>query len=509
MENFTCKQKSSFRFSFLSLLQLLVLLISGSSLYAEGSRELAAGFGNRIYLNAGSTVTASNPFPTPGIFKVFARAGESIYVGSSAQGIGNGTMILRSPNGNTYTSGSGTLGKIENKLQEALGPQLGYQPFVQPVGAGEEGIWEVSFIAPNAAATSDPTNPVLLDAWTQENSYWIAAFDISVKVPSALPFTNGRMYANVFNAIMGGATLPFTGTFRVLTPDGYVYNWALNTISGLNFCFFANSKGIRNGFGDPSYLSNNAIFTSPDVHDPRTADVANDITHKIFFNDPAADLPGTTVIAGGGTTWLRNSPLVPTIADYTFTGMEGTRNIMGTTPLGGHFAFTANLYGKYTIQIDINRNGNYTDPIDRIMTGITMFGANKIYWDGKDGLGNAVAASTTPVTAIVSNTLFSGEIHFPLFDVENNPNGMVITRASGPGSPTDVVHWDDTFLSGTGTAAMATAGPTTTVTTNPSIPGLTCSPHHSVHRSQFWLDRLILRWLVWMQLLRSCVPETR
>ncbi|TWV96310.1 hypothetical protein [Chitinophaga pinensis] len=155
---------------------------------AEGSKELNQSGGYRAYLNSASAVSVNNLFPTTGTMKVYVNVGERIYVGSSAQGIGSGTINLRAPNGVTYTTGtSTTTGRINNRTQEVNGPNVGslttgYVPAIITVGAGQAGVWEIDFVPPNAASATNPTAIVSTGNWTQPTgTSMIAAFDVSVR----------------------------------------------------------------------------------------------------------------------------------------------------------------------------------------------------------------------------------------------------------------------------------------------------------------------------------------
>ena len=95
---------------------VLLLMCLHVSVFAEGSKEISANGGNRAFLISSPGSNPSYPFPTLGTMKVYARVGEVIYVGSSAQGFGSGTINLRAPDGATYTSGSSVAaGKIFNR----------------------------------------------------------------------------------------------------------------------------------------------------------------------------------------------------------------------------------------------------------------------------------------------------------------------------------------------------------------------------------------------------------
>jgi gliding motility-associated-like protein/uncharacterized repeat protein (TIGR01451 family) len=389
--------------------------------------------------------------------KVYARVGEVIYTGSSAQGFGAGTINLRAPNGDTYSSGnSQTIGFIANRAQELAGPlpnASGYTPFVRPVLAGQEGVWEIDFISQSggAAAGGNPV-PVPSNAnWSQPGGQYITAFDVSVRNVTNTAFLTGRVFTNVFTGILGTFDVGFNGVFKVLTKDGYQYTLDNNGQAGNGFSFFVNNKGFRDASGAPSYKSVNTIV-NPNIHDPRLPDTNSDVSHKIFFNDPASDLPSAANIPGGGTTWLLDPPLVPTLTNVAFNGAEGSANRMGTNPLGAVFSFNANKNGSYIISVDVNKNGVFTDAIDRKLTGTVNAGANQVLWDGLDGFGTKVPSSgATPYSANLNIVLYGGEVHFPFFDVERNVNGLKLTRTNGFASPDNSVYWDDTPVDINGT----------------------------------------------------------
>ena len=306
-------------------------------------------------------------------------------------------------------------------------------------------------MAPNASSTTNP-NPVLASAsWSQPHTAFITAFDVSVLSGSS--FVTGRLFTNIFAANMGGANNGFNGRFNVLTSDGYIYTVNNNGQAGFGFSFFVNNKGHRTATGEPSYLSVDDL-SAINVHDPRAADTETDITHKIFFNTPSSALPASAPVAGGGTTWLLTTPDVLVASGIVFRGVEGTVNMAGTNPAGGNFTFNSQAATNFALDIDINRDGDFTDGVDRRLTGTAVIGSNTIYWDGKDGQGAVVApySAATNVRVI----LFGGEVHFPFIDVENNVNGIIITRTNGA-NPNSIVNWDDTPITATGTPSSLAA----------------------------------------------------
>jgi len=433
---------------------ILFLLSNTNAAFAEGSNELSANGGNRAFLVSGTTVTSSFTFPTLGTMKVYAKAGETINVGSSAQGFGFGTINLRSPAGTFFTSGtSATIGLIANRSQEVAGPLPnagGYTPYTHVVTAAEEGIWEVDFIAQNNGAVGGE-NPVPIAAnanWTQFTGQYIAAFDVAVRNVANTAFIPGRVYTNIFSGILGTYDVGFNGIFKVLTKDGYQYSLDNNGQAGNGFSFFVNNKGFRQADGTPLYQSINDL-TNPNIQDPRVADTQTDITYKMFFNTPATDMPTSAPTPGSATTWLLNPIVNPALTNTLFTGVEGTVGKGGTSPLGGNFTFTTNKSGTFLVSVDVNNNGLYTDAIDRKIIGTVTVGTNTVTWDGLDGLGNKAPAGN--YNANVSVVLLGGEVHFPFFDVERNISGIKLTRNNGPLAPDFTVYWDDSQITVVGT----------------------------------------------------------
>lgn len=436
------------------LLIIIFGLLCPAMLFAEGSKEITANGGYRAFLFSSPLGNSSWPFPTLGTMKVYVKTGETLNIGSSAQGVGSGTINLRAPDGSTCTSGSSTTnGLISNRAQELAGPLPnagGYAPYTITVQPNQTGVWEIDFVSPNLNDVSNP-NPTPANAnWVQSNSSYVSAFDVTVRNSSAQPLT-GRVFSNVFSATLGAFNIGFNGIFYILTNDGYQYVMNNNGQAGNGFTFFVNNKGFRTATGAAAYQSVDNV-NNPNVQDPRAADTQADITHKIFFNTPAVDLPASANTPGGGNTWLLTAPTAPTVGNVNFIGEEGTVGKAGTNPLGGNFTFTTSTGGIYSIAIDVNKNGIYTDAIDRKLTGTFSAGTNQVHWDGLDGQGNKVPGGNLAAYASnVSIKTTAGEVHFPFFDVERNTNGIILTRTNGGYAPDDTVYWDDSPITIVGT----------------------------------------------------------
>jgi uncharacterized repeat protein (TIGR01451 family)/gliding motility-associated-like protein len=428
-----------------SLLLLMSGLMAGHRSYAEGSKDLYPNgvIGGRAFLvSTTGTKVPGWTLTNRGVHYAYLNVGETLGAASSAQGIGSGQIILTAPNGDVYTStlGSNTVGQIANRTQEKQGPWVGYTPFSRVVGAGQAGLWKIELLSTNPPATiSEAGDNIAADAaWTQNPaSSAIAAWDVSVRNAGGAIIL-GRVYTNVLNMFVQAGN--YRGIIYVLTKDGYVYKVNNNGSSGIGFVGFVNNKGLtinNTDAGEPIYksLAGTAIGTSFFTWDPRNDDGVFSVTHKMFYNMPATDMPATAAMPGSKTTWLRGAKIIPTVTNISVDGVEGT--VGQVSKKGAYIKFTANTGGTY--RISLVGSGSF---VTRKMTGTAVAGNNSIFWDGKDGAGVSPALGTASVTANIQ--LQGAEIHFPFIDVEDNANGLIIEQLNDDNSvKSDVVFWDD------------------------------------------------------------------
>ena len=235
------------------------------------------------------------------------------------------------------------------------------------------------------------------------------------------------------------------------------------------FIFFANNRGLINAnLNTPLYQSGydksgNANMLSVDSNgipvqyqSPTKADTLLDSTYKIFFEQPANDLPPdikTTAYAPG------------TIKDFKFMGDADSSGFVG---VGGYFYFTATKTSSFQIKLDFTNSGTNTGIV--YLANACVEGVNRVFWDGKDANGVVVPAGTYggPASNIrISIIAKAGEYHFPMLDVEGNKNGIKIEMISNPldagGNPIAVsavdrstVYYNNSFVD-----AIRNANPTT------------------------------------------------
>jgi hypothetical protein len=372
---------------FLTILLTLGIIVSHllySSILgtAEGSKQLLNSGGNRPFIEFRNDSIAGISRRTT--LQVYAKNGETINLGSSANGVASGRINYINPSG---TSGqcATNVGTITNITQENAGPlpnSGGYTPCVITVNSSTEGIWQVTFVSPNQSSTANPTPISVTASWTQPNNVsYIAAWDITVRNSGGSEI-KGRTYANYIAWNMGSGTSALSSKVYVLSKDAYKYVVDLNGIQPFGFIFFSNNDGVTDLAGNPTRKSVqlngiNPNFTLPSQYNilkPFEPDTSTQFTNKIFFEPPSTDLPATSTF-NNQQVWLSGTiPTLPTASTFYFEGVDGTPNTGGTFDEGGNFKFNADLPGNYRIVMDLNGDTIYGNSNDKILEGISSGG---------------------------------------------------------------------------------------------------------------------------------------
>ncbi|MCX2453399.1 hypothetical protein OQX61_19165, partial [Pedobacter sp. PLR] len=480
----------------LCCLAVLCLLVGFSTVYAEGSKDLYpnGAEGNRAFLNCNSNnlPTESWPFKTAGTHYVYAKAGETIAVASSAYGIGKGDIKVTSPLGIQIPITSvSPVGNIPDRKRELAGPKKGkndvanvYTPIKIVVTAETEGIWKVEFLPPSGLDGDNKTSVEDITAignWEQPyidrnknpvgNIDHVAAWDVSVLNISGDDWLTGRVYANVLNLHLNGSftsAKAYYATHYVLTKDGRAYRVKTNGSNGVGFTFFSNSNGFAvNSVPtykslDKSTLADILAFT----HNPTLPDNGTNTTHKIFYNKPNPDLPVTARIANypGGLTWLKNEEKLPEISDLKVIGAEGSPGLAGKN--GANIQFESSTIGTYRITIPVTIAGVSAN---RVIIGVAQAGTNHVFWDGKDANGNYLLP--TNLVSTLKTKLQSAEVHFPYIDMEINPKGLIIeltdnttnygidVNEKDESKYSSRIYWDDSNVTGAGAEGYESSDP--------------------------------------------------
>ena len=442
-------------------LAFVIALLWTISCFAEGSVDLTRNGGYRPYLEWDQALKTAGISRT-NTLNVYAQKGETISLGSSVLASGdNKDIVLRTPSGEEIIYDvTNKIGLIDTREKELAGPNPdngGYVPFVYQVD--ETGIYEVEFHSyyPTVNAnTSTQLNPVatLVDTvFTTENSgknqaAGVAAWDITVKSAGGQA-VSGRTFSYYMALNTGNRNnaplkkTPMDSNIFVLTKDGYLYDVDLNGCDPYGFILFANNKGLIDATSNtPLYgvgvsANNNLnLYGNVQVQKPSKVDTETEITHYIFLNEPAQDLPASII----------TSPRpAASITDFSAEDF-----IVGE---GSNFHVTVDKATSCEIIIDVNQDGEFNpDNGDIRLADALRAGNNTISWDGKDKNGNDVAVGT--YDARISTK--AGEYHFPMLDVEYNKNGIKVqlinyTSAKDGFNPNTIYYDLSDYTSANGT----------------------------------------------------------
>ncbi|WP_105805351.1 DUF7507 domain-containing protein [Leucobacter massiliensis] len=330
-------------------------------------------------------------------FFAYVKAGEYLWVKTDQE-----TDYIKSQTGTEYSWSAG--GRL-------------YGP------AAEDGVWQVYL------ATGDPDNP--------EGSWEIEARTGS----SASTAVDGRVWTNRYYTRQTDGENPAQANldFWMVNDTGYQYRVELRGFRGMNSVIQADAIGNMTEAG--SCIS---AYESVEYRSGQEATMNCGDLYRIFFAQPAADLPATANMAGK-TVYVAPPPL-------TKQGLEDESELSYVKAKPGSFAgtFTAKIpprfEGNYVLQIDTNGNDSYGDPGDlSFPRSADGSGSYPFVWDGKDKSGKAVPVSGKKMNARI---LFSkvGEMHIIQRDVEGR-DGIRVTRMNGDKPGDQTVSWDDSSLS--------------------------------------------------------------
>jgi gliding motility-associated-like protein len=461
------------------LLLFALVLLCSPRLLAEGSRDLVAAKGYRVFYNAQQRQQ----------LKVYAASGEFIHVGASHVGVSGGYIRVVRPNGSLHTifnNAGQQAGKaiIHNRTQEFAGPNgggsvngPGYDPGIISVQPGEEGVWTILLEYP-AYSVSAFANVLNTADWTRANDQptnqrVVLAWDVTVS--KALPVNQGgipltgRLFTQEFIALVNdNGNLTDVG-FYVLTNEGMQYRVYLEDMDPWGWFVSGNNRGVVDHQQIPLYRSmlNTDYIRSwqPDnwqagmfyQYEPQTRDIPFISNHKLFFNLPDPALPKQGLTYDYYRLFTHQTWLNPDIPDYSlplydvdFSALKGPDSIYSlcgdkvmAAGVGGYITFRTVGWGQLTLRLDIDQNGSFNDPADVLLTKTVGGGADSIFWNGLNGLGAIVPPQKDfPLRLRFSGTLYSGEMHFQLFDVENMVGGIAISRLNGQ-NPGPVAYYFD------------------------------------------------------------------
>lgn len=369
-----------------------------------GHRRRATAFGLVVALLAALVAVISSP-------QAAVAAGNQEGVG----GYANNTILAYLQAGESlYTEGNiGTITETDGSTHSGPGT---FGP------AETAGVWRVQL----------PTQGVN------------TAYDWTVEVRAGGAEVPGRVWAaqDVIHQSLAGGELADL-QYWIVNNTGYVYAVELGGYNGGNSTIQANSVGWADENCAPTYASYEYALEGPGGNLPPLPDCGE--TYRVFYEEPAADLPVTAPSAVGDVTIL---PELLAVGDLEVTDLAFAPAATGAA--AGTFTYSLNprFTGGYFLQVDVDGNGSYTDAVDRsIALGADGSGSYSYAFDGLDGTGAEIEDCTTLTARIFFDKL--GEVHIAQTDVEAREGGISITRLNGEGAPDPTIHWNDEGFEGT------------------------------------------------------------
>jgi len=259
-------------FAFIAVILLLAALflsLPPQKAWAEGSRELYTNGGKRALTEWRTNTTAGLYRRT--FFRVYARAGEQILMGSSAVGVGQGDIVLYRPEQisssqiapaalgdilpefkcSTYRLSKPGAGQLDTRAKELAGPLPaagGYLPCVYTVN--QSGVYWVAMYGPdgpNGVMDGDAGTIDAPNVGTGQRS-GVSMWDITVRSPGGQNIS-GRVFVDYLVQITGGngPSRRVFSTVYAVTVDGFIYRVDFRGLDPNGYIFYGN----RVGFLDP------------------------------------------------------------------------------------------------------------------------------------------------------------------------------------------------------------------------------------------------------------------
>src|SRR5690625_2802980 len=270
------------------------------------------------------------------------------------------------------------------------------------------------------------------------------AYDWTVDVSSDGDIIPGRAWSYLDRLSQAGGmqqTESADLNYWIVNDTGYIYFVELAGYNGVTSDIQANAYGFPDENCAPTYasyeLSDGETWDIPDCGE----------VYRIFYEEPDTDLPTSAPSATGEITIL---PDVLETGDLEIDDLAFTPESAGSA--AGTFTYSINprFSGAYRLEIDVDGDGNYNDPVDRtILLTADGSGTYSYAFDGLDGNGEPIEECTAMNARIFFDKL--GEVHMVQTDVEGRAGGIAMTRLNGAGAPDPTIYWNDGDLTETRT----------------------------------------------------------
>lgn len=336
--------------------------------------------------------------------------------------------------------------------------------------ATKSGIWRVQFIVPKSALVYPEVSSVV--HWAKNWFTW----NVTVS-DSGGNEQHGRVWTERY-AIRQPADTSYADDFVTyyISEDGYIYKAIELGYNGQISTLSADSIGIRKG--DDCVSAYRSTEVSDKKYSPALGVCGS--AYKLFFEEPAGDLPTKAVRWDGTDDWIRPKISRPSLSELHFTSDNSKDQQSGTISF-----FLHNFIGQYQIKVDVDNDGGFDGQsdvtIDKQMKELSD-GLQRIHFSGVDKQGQIIPTSQKIGIRVVITKV--AEIHLVAADVEDRTGGIELTRLSGDNAPTTRICWNDTELPPLTNEALMTK-----TLNGRDCPTSTGGVHGWAHAEGSWGDR--------------------
>lgn len=348
-----------------------------------------------------------------------------------------------------------------------------------PTSAGRSGVWRINFMNGKGSESFPQGDPDIF--WGKNLFSW----NIDV-TGSGNSEQHGRIWMDRYALRQPPKSqgIDSTGTFTYyyVSEDGYIYKEVNYQYNGIVSVLSADSIGIRKGNECTSAYKSTEV--SDKDYSPALGSCGN--RYKLFFEEPAGDLPESATRWDATDDWIRPNISRPSLSELHFTSNNSPDQQSGTISF-----FLHNFIGQYDIKIDVDNDGSFDGQSD-----VTLHeqmkqlsnGLQHVYFQGVDRQGQVIPTSQKIGIKVVITKV--AEIHFVATDVEGR-NGVQVTRLNGDNAPTTSLCWNDTEL-----IAIADSDLTTPIVDGRSCQASDGGVHGWAFGSNSWGDaRYIDDWI--------------
>jgi hypothetical protein len=370
-----------------------------------------------------------------------------------------------------------TIANMYIKIFNPSGVQVSGPTQLNNTGAGFISTYAQAVAGPNVAG-STPTG------------YTPLSFD---------PTVNGDYWVEIYRSNDGGVTQAPTTTWS-LAP---YFDLTVATATGVRSSGRIHSDKWGWVAVDATFVSSALASSEASVFAYTTDQTILKISFQAGFNpiafDLAVNLYGVTntgnyandrrsinsaitpVLANGYPLFLNSpDPALYPIAAIPPNPTFASPLIIGCTPGNVQIRYTLPVDGDTRIVLDLNGVAGFqAGTADRIIEIFNQTAGFNVYnWDGLNGLGVPVTASSTFSLSLTSQ---KGRFNVPVYDAEINKNGLKVASVAPIAATNITLYWDDAAMTTVGIACASTTTDNQNNVVNAGITNTvgTLSPAHA------------------------------